>query len=384
MYCYHFIDLYFFIGQAAVELSETVPYAPSRQLDSYLDLAIFLMDLKICIDNDAWLSEEDCVNIQMYVSRLMKFFLKYIDPFEPSYLYTSSCRATSTIDESLRSREQVVAAGDGEFPRPQSLTVAYLLKYGLPSSVPPHVFAELERVHRELQSHQIELKLVYALSLDREYITTYDVSCVKTDLLEKVLGLCSIYRQRSLRASRLYESADRILNLRKGIQAADWGSIRCWLTDLKNVVPEVHEEMSALQAMSEANVQLHTQLKTAMLHNRIGGSYTQLDTSKTNANMLISALKLADQALVLSGDDRQVVYTGEKLKNVRMCILNSDFLRLTREIDDMELREVSSSAQDELFMVKRAVVFYGTMRHVNKCLQSGELYGQGFHTSVSF
>jgi hypothetical protein len=238
------------------------------------------------------------------------------------------------------------------------------------------LFAELERVHRELQSHQIELKLVYALSLDRDYITTFDVSCVKADLLERVLGLCSIYRQRSLRTSRLYESADRILNLRKGIQAADWGSIRCWLTDLKNVVPEVHAEMSALQAMSEANIQLHTQLKIAMLHNRIGGTYTQLDTSKTNANMLISALKIVDRALVLSGDDRQVVYTGEKLRNVRLCILNSDFVRLIREIDDMELREVSSSAQDELFLVKRAVVFYGTMRHISKCLQTGMLRRQ--------
>lgn len=265
----------------------------------------------------------------------------------------------------------MLADGDGDFPRPAHVTVAYLLKYGAPAFVPPHVFVELERVERELQSHQIELKLLYALSLDREYTASYEVSGLKTDFLEKVLELSSLYRQRSLRTSRLYESADRILNLRKAIQAADWGSIRCWLTDLKHIVPEAHAEMSAVQAMSDANLQLHVQLKIAMLHNRVEGTYTQLDTSKTNANMLISALKIVDRALILSGDDRQVVYTGEKLRNVRLCILNNDFLGLIREIDDMELREVSSSAQDELFLVKRAVVFYGSLRHIHKCIQSG-------------
>jgi hypothetical protein len=253
------------------------------------------------------------------------------------------------------------------------LTVAYLLRYRVPAFVPRHIYAELERVDREFQSHQIELKLSYALSLDQEYTSSYDISRIKTDFLEKMLELCSIYRQRSLRTSRLYESADRILNLRKAIRASDWGSIRCWLCDLKYIVPEAHQEMSAVRVMSDANLQLHVQIKIAMMHNRVEGTYTKLNTSNTNANMLISALKLVDRALVLSGDDRQLIYTAEKLKNVRLFIIMSDFPRLLREIDDIEMREIASGAQDELFLVKRAVMFYGALKHIHKCLQTGDI-----------
>ena len=87
------------------------------------------------------------------------------------------------------------------------------------------------------------MRLVQALLSDQEYLTTGDFHSITTSHLEKVLVMSSIVRQRSIRTSVLYESAQKILNLRNSIKSADWSGIRCWLIELRDLAPEAEKEV---------------------------------------------------------------------------------------------------------------------------------------------
>lgn len=125
--------------------------------------------------------------------------------------------------------------------------------------------------------------------------------------------------------------------------------------------------------MSESNLAMHASLTQAMSQHRIVGSYAKLDISQTNIVLLLSALRAAETVPKLSADDRQVIYSAEKLKTVRLCILMADYTKLLREIEDIELRELADVAQDELFLVKRAIGFYTTLKNISNCLKTGHI-----------
>ena len=125
--------------------------------------------------------------------------------------------------------------------------------------------------------------------------------------------------------------------------------------------------------MSDANLAMHASLTQAMSQHRITGTYSKLDISHTNIVLLLSSLRAAESVPKLSADDRQVIYSAEKLKTVRLCILMADYTKLLREIEDIELRELADVAQDELFLVKRAIGFYTTLKNISNCLRTGHI-----------
>lgn len=281
-------------------------------------------------------------------------------------------------------------------PRPPTFpSVSYLLLNEKPDYLPRHIAAEVQRVDKEFQNHQVEMRLIQSLLSDQEYLETRDYQSITTRHLERVLVMSSIVRQRSIRTSQLYESAQKILNLRLSIKSADWSGIRCWLIELRDLAPEAEKEVSNLQkqhtlnsnylikslypqvsavcAMSEANLTMHASLTQAMSQHRITGSYAKLDISQTNIVLLLSTLRAAESVPKLSADDRQVIYSAEKLKTVRLCILMADYAKLLREIEDIELRELADVAQDELFLVKRAIGFYTTLKNISNCLRTGHI-----------
>ena len=218
------------------------------------------------------------------------------------------------------------------------------------------------------------MRLVRALLTNQEYIETRDHTTIETSYLEKVLEMSSIVRQRSIRTSVLYESAQKILNLRNAIKNADWSGIRCWLMELRDLAPEAEREVAAVCALSDANLEMHAQLTAAMQQHRITGTFMKLDITGTNIVLLLSSLRNAESSVKLSADDRQIIYSAEKLKTVRLCILLGDYTKLNREIEDLELRELAEVARDELFLVKRSISFYGTLKNISGCLRTSKIY----------
>jgi hypothetical protein len=117
----------------------------------------------------------------------------------------------------------------------------------------------------------------------------------------------------------LFESAQKVLNLRRGLKMADWTGIRCWLGESSDLAPEAAREVAIIQKMSDTNYRMHEYLSEAMQQNRVGGlwllshlgviclgSYMKLDTSNTNIAALLTALRYASTAPKLSAEDRQV------------------------------------------------------------------------------
>ena len=109
----------------------------------------------------------------------------------------------------------------------------------------------------------------------------------------------------------------------------------------------------------------------------------RLDITNANIVSLLSALRNTESVLKLSADDRQVIYSAEKLKTVRLCILLADYSKLLREIEDLELRELAEVARDELFLIKRSIGFYCTLKNISNCLKSGTAPITTHHTYVS-
>ncbi len=55
-----------------------------------------------------------------------------------------------------------------------------------------------------------------------------------------------------------------------------------------------------------------------------------------------------------------------------MSILMGDYPKVVRETEAIELRGISSSALEELLLVKRAISFFETMKRISHCLRVGE------------
>jgi ERCC4-related helicase len=137
--------------------------------------------------------------------------------------------------------------------------------------LPRHLANEIQRVEREYQNQQVEHRLVAALSKGQEYFQTKNFSQIDTKELEEVIDISSNVRQRSQRTSMLFESAQKVLNLRRGLKMADWTGIRCWLGESSELAMEATREVETIQKMSDANYRMHEYLSEAMQQHRVGG-----------------------------------------------------------------------------------------------------------------
>lgn len=110
---------------------------------------------------------------------------------------------------------------------------------------------EIQRIEREFQNQQVEVRLVAGLLSGKEYLQTHAFASINTQELEDVIDVASSVRQQSHRTIALFESAQKVLNLRRGLKLADWTGIRCWLTESSELAPEAQHEVEQLQKMSE-------------------------------------------------------------------------------------------------------------------------------------
>lgn len=227
------------------------------------------------------------------------------------------------------------------------------------------------------------MRLVHALLTGRDYLRqTENFENINTEELQEVVDLASSLRVRSLRNSKLFDAATKILHLRHAVKLGDWVAIRYCLFEASKsaIVPEAEYELKELMLISEErNHRMHLTVTDAIKHNRVGGSYMKLDATNVDAMPLLAALRGAINVPKISHEDKQLIYSAEKLKNIRISILMSDYDRLVSETASADLSMICSEALEEMLLVKKAIDFFQNIKQVNAHLLQGRCGGTPGH-----
>lgn len=119
----------------------------------------------------------------------------------------------------------------------------------------------------------------------------------------------------------------------------------------------------------------HTKLPTQ-------GSYMSLDMRACDAYLLLATLRSATNTAKISSEDKQLIYTAEKLKNIRMCILMTDYPKLVAETLGTDMSMINSAGLEEILLVKKAIDFFENLKSVSNQLKSGRLLGSPGHLDI--
>mmetsp|Transcript_11297 Transcript_11297/g.20935 ORF Transcript_11297/g.20935 Transcript_11297/m.20935 type:complete len:1260 (-) Transcript_11297:75-3854(-) len=360
-------DLFFyFVNFVAlrplVNDTKTNMLVKSSELAEKLEICEFLIKAKAAIMAEKWFENEaqnEKFIADLNVSRPSEVPEDIIEPV------SEVARRVQMINKKAKDAARKQKAIE---ERKDIVCVSSLLKKEKPANLPRIVATEIQRIEREFQNQQVEICLVEALSQGQEYLKNNELSLIQIADLEEVCDIASGMTQRSQRTSLLFDSAQKVMNLRRCLRAADWVGIRCWLTEPSEVAPEALNEIDAIEKLSDMNLEMHVMLENAMQSNCVGGSYMKLDTSNTNISMLLVAIRHSSHCPKLSPEDRQICYTAECLKSIRLSILMSDYDTLIAEIMAIDIKDVSSVALDEFLLVKKSINFFECMNKLRSCL----------------
>ena len=334
----------------------------SSELVEKLEICEFLIKVKTAITAEKWFENE--AQNEKFVADL--HITRPPEEIVPSHM-SEVARRIHELEMELNEKEQ--RKKDQEAYR-GVICVSTLLKRDKPQNMPRMVGTEIQRIEREFQNQQVEICLVEALTSGQEYLKNNDLTLIQMADLEEVCDIASGMTQRSQRTTLLFDSAQRVMNLRRCLKSADWGGVRCWLSEPSEVAPEAFKEIDAIEKLSMINLEMHALLANAMQNNCVGGTYMKLDTNSTNISMLLVAIRNSTHVPKLSPEDRQICYTAECLKSIRLSILMSDYDTLIAEIMAVDVKNVSSCALDEFLLVKKAISFFECMNKLRSCLGS--------------
>jgi hypothetical protein len=364
--------------QNAVQMSASIDFS-TEELRCLLSAAKFTLELLRAIEADYWFE-----NVSSSSS----------SNESNSATGNETGGAVVPEDNNLGSLFEVKKARDG------MTSVAQLLQLEKPGIYCPRaVIVEIDRVEREFQNQQVEVRLVHALLTGRDYLRqTENFENIVTDELQEVVDIASSLRVRSLRNSKLFDAATKILHLRHAVKLGDWVAIRYCLFEASksSIVPEAEYELKELMLISEErNHRMHVTVTEAIKNNRVSGSYMKLDATAVDAMQLLAALRGAINVPKISHEDKQVsrpylnrssqsfmsllllqlIYTAEKLKNIRISILMSDYDRLVAETSSTDLSMICSEGLEEMLLVKKAIDFFQNIKQVNQQLVDGRCLG---------
>lgn len=105
------------------------------------------------------------------------------------------------------------------------------------------------------------------------------------------------------------------------------------------------------------------------------GTFMQLDTSQVDAMLLFATLRESQNTIKMSYEDKQLVYTAEKIKNMRVFILMEDYNKLFVETLSTDMGLISVAGLDELMLVKKAIDFFENVRRISVLLREGRIRG---------
>jgi hypothetical protein len=245
--------------------------------------------------------------------------------------------------------------------------------------------SEIDRIDSEFENHRMEFLMVQALINGREYLEKHhfehsDFEEIDTNELFDVMNSSSsAFLHRTRRNAALYEAATLILNLRRSVKSGDWAAIRFWLQQCQerdiSLASEANWEIAELQKLSSKNLLLHSLMKDACSSFCISGTYMKLNKSDVGIAKLLSSLRVASTAPIISIDDKMLVYSGEKLKNLRIALLMDDYRSLSDEINNTDFTFINGLCVNEFLLVKKAIEFYRALNRISHFLTNEGITG---------
>jgi len=262
-----------------------------------------------------------------------------------------------------------------------NMTVYRILESFPRTHCPRRILTSLQDVEVELHNVRVEGKLMEVISTGHAYLGIEDLGSHKQidiDALEKVVESAARLRHKSPDNSSLLEIANKILNLRRAVKAGDWRSIRFWIggvlpsfTHMKAHCGRAYDaiyEVESLDRLSKRNAQMHASLSSAMSQDRVKGTAQCLETSGVSVTNLLAALRAASTAPKISLEDEQLIYSAQKLKDVRVCFLMYDHEKVIEEVSSINLGFLHDSALEEIYLVRRAVDYNSCLCRVRDLL----------------
>ena len=264
---------------------------------------------------------------------------------------------------------------------------------------PRRIIVELEKVEQELQNMSMEMKMIEVINSGRSYLASGDLSGhqhVEVVILEKVVESAARLRHRNPLNASLFEMATKILNLRRAVKAGDWAALRYWLSSstlpsfasassLIGTASDAIFEIELLVAMSKRNLQMHNVIVKALSQNAVSGSAMRLETGAVSVTNLLLALRAAAGAPKMSIEDEQLLHSAEKLKNIRICFLMSDYSKLIEEVASVNLGLIHDACLEEIYVIKKAVDAIAGLNRVRSAISEGKPSGTTgyieFHTA---
>ena len=264
---------------------------------------------------------------------------------------------------------------------------------------PRRIIVELEKVEQELQNMSVEMKMIEVINSGRSYLASGDLSGhqhVEIDVLEKVVESAARLRHRNPLNASLFEMATKILNLRRAVKAGDWAALRYWLSSstlpsfasassLIGTASDAIFEIEGLVATSKRNLQMHSVIVKALSQNAVSGSAMRLDTRAVSVTSLLLALRAAAGAPKMSIEDEQLLHSADKLKNIRICFLMSDYSKLIEEVASVNLGLIHDACLEEIYVIKKAVDAIAGLNRVRSAISDGKPSGTTgyieFHTA---
>lgn len=281
----------------------------------------------------------------------------------------------------LRLRE-AVAEGRWVDEEDESTVTVYRLLESFPRThCPRRILTSLQDVAVELNNFRVGEKLMEIISTGHAYLGIEDLSSHKqidVDTLEKVIESAARLRHKNPDNSSLLHIANKILNLRRAVKAGDWKSIRFWIggvlpsfAHMKAHCGRAYDaiyEVESLNRLSKRNAQMHATLTSAMGQDGIKGTAQCLETGGVSVTNLLAALRAASTAPKISVEDEQLIYSAQKLRDVRVCFLMYDHEKVIEVMSSINLGFLHDSALEEVYLVRRAVDYNSCLCRVHDLL----------------
>jgi hypothetical protein len=221
---------------------------------------------------------------------------------------------------------------------------------------------EVFRVEMECENRQVEFYLLRALLNGRNYLYSTSDFAVQIDTRELQIAINEVScLNMNARNSCLYDSALLVYNLRHSLKSSNIPYLHYWLAQCKqdsSTAPEAELEINLLRRIVDNNDYFHETTMVALQSDCISGSYMKLDKSMVNLKKLLSCLKTAITAPIITFEDQMMIYSANAIKSVRLNVLSNNYNALMREMEKLDFTMIHDSSLQEILLVKHAINFY--------------------------